>query len=316
MYRSITDIVKYLAALVVVNGHLFVFFSDYTAIASWVSLGSQCVSLFLFFSGYGLMCAYENKGDSYLHGFFFRRIVRVLIPLITAYIVTLPLYSIFRGPIDWKDVLATIYFGGEYLKFSWYVTEIFILYLIFYVCVFVFKNNVRYVRLNLTVSVCVLMIILAVIKFPIWWLLGLPCFVFGVWYKYLNNVQNTKWIGIMSVVLFIISFRWQDVASLCASLNRWRYQYIAYYISNIAFVSFIVYIIRKIQTKIEACNTHKIFNSYYEIYLMQNCCFIIVGSLGLVSWLMIPVSLCVVVIVGYVMNRINNRLFMYLKMMF
>lgn len=60
--RIITDITKFIAALLVVNGHTFMYYSGMPEVVSWLNLGAQCVSLFLFFSEYGLMCAYENDG--------------------------------------------------------------------------------------------------------------------------------------------------------------------------------------------------------------------------------------------------------------
>lgn len=113
--RIITDITKFMAALLVVNGHTFMYYSGMPELSCWMNLGAQCVSLFLFFSAYGLMCAYEKRGEAYLQGFIPRRIGRILIPWVTAYIVSLSVYALFQGTIDWGDVLSTLYWGGPYL---------------------------------------------------------------------------------------------------------------------------------------------------------------------------------------------------------
>lgn len=92
--QKFTDVLKFVTALFVVNGHLFVFRGGPHSWAQEMNIGPLCVSLFFFLSGYGLMCSYERKGAAYFKGFLSHRLGRVIFPLITAYIVTLPVYRI------------------------------------------------------------------------------------------------------------------------------------------------------------------------------------------------------------------------------
>lgn len=64
--RSLCDWVRYIAALLIVNGHLFLFYNPESILTPYMNLGACCVSIFFFFSGYGLMTSYERKGDAYL----------------------------------------------------------------------------------------------------------------------------------------------------------------------------------------------------------------------------------------------------------
>lgn len=216
--RQLTDIIKFITALLVVNGHLFMYYSNMPQLTQWMNLGAQCVSLFLFFSAYGLMCAYERKGQEYLQGFFTRRICRVLIPLVTAYAVSLPIYAIFKGVIDWQNVFNTLAWGGPYLKFSWYVTEIVVLYVLFYFCA-KFSKSDKGLAYILSVSVVMLMLALFVTRQPVWYINGLPCFILGIWYKRHESdviafMDRARWsVFTVLALFFIVEFQWHYVSA-------------------------------------------------------------------------------------------------------
>lgn len=130
--RNLCGMSKFIAAMLVVNGHLFLFHYNNPMLAKELNLGSESVSLFLFFSAYGLIHSYRQKGKAYLDGFIRKRVVKVILPLITAYMIALPTYYFCVGEFSISEVISTLYWGGPFLKFSWYVTEIAVLYLLFY----------------------------------------------------------------------------------------------------------------------------------------------------------------------------------------
>lgn len=86
--RNLTDLVKLIAAIAVVVCHLFTFYMHNPAWAAESQFGSLSVSIFFFLSGYGLMCSYSLKGKKYLEGFCIHRISKIIIPLLTAYIIS------------------------------------------------------------------------------------------------------------------------------------------------------------------------------------------------------------------------------------
>lgn len=320
--RKITDIAKLIAALLVVNGHTFMYYSGMLEASRWLNLGAQCVFLFLFFSAYGLICAYENKGESYLQGFIPRRIGRILIPLVTAYAISLPVYAVFCGPIDWQNVLETLYWGGPYLKFSWYVTEIAVLYLAFFGCAKCSKNTSRLATL-LTLFVIFLMGVLFVTHQPVWYINGLPGFIIGIWFqryeKYIISVMESRKMLLLigAFLCFILLFQWRFVKEAIPALSAYRYEYAAMYLSNIFFVVAVIGIINSINNGFDKLTTSKLYpktflrggiNSFYEIYLMQNAVMICVTSISLpfgLTWLMIIIGS---VTIGYVMSNINKKI--------
>ena len=311
--RTTTDITKFIAALLVVNGHTFMYYSGMPEVARWLNLGAQCVSLFLFFSAYGLMCAYEKKGDAYLQGFLPRRIGRILIPLVTAYVLSLAVYALFQGAIDWGDVLSTLYWGGPYLKFSWYVTEIAILYSLFYACARHNKSS-KQLAMSLSVAVLLLVTLMFATRQPSWYLNGLPCFVLGIWYqryekqliRIVEKHRSVLQIGLL--LCFLVFFQWRFVRNASPVLSAYRYEYVAMYLSNLFFVSLIIICINSINRIQLTTRMGGAIYSFYEIYLVQNAVMIAVTSFDLPfvgHWLLIMVSS---VVMGYVMYRINAKI--------
>lgn len=240
--RPLTDLAKFIAALLVVNGHLMIFGGAPDALATELNLGTLCVSLFLFFSGYGLMTSYAAKGQAYFHKFIRHRIGRVVLPLLTAYLVTLPVYRIFAGPIDWMKVLETVGWGGPYLRFSWYVTEIIGLYLLFYLTM---RPTFLAVNVKVTIlSVCIAIVMgtLAVLQQPLWYIVSLPAFVIGIWFQRYEELilRTTKGFRIVSTLLLsaalLVTFRWDFIAQRVEALSMYRYQYVSYYSVNVVFI--------------------------------------------------------------------------------
>lgn len=298
--------VKYIAALLVVNGHLFIFGNPQSPVSPFMDLGACCVSIFFFFSGYGLMSSYRHKGDEYMRYFIKKRIIKVLIPLITAYVVTLPIYAFFKGPVDWHKVLMTVAWGGPYLRFSWYVTEIVALYFIFYI---VMKPcyNIYYKRNILTISVFLLIASLIFLRQSTWYIISLPGFIMGIWYEEYEKkfARLLSFNGVIVALLLLWFFNWQWRLCGAELLTAYRWEYLSYFVYNAAFVCLVVGVINKLEfTPPYLCITH----SSYECYLMQHCAMII--SAGVFThflgyWL---ASMSLTMIIGLVMHKIDLRL--------
>lgn len=245
--RELCALTKYVAALIVVNGHLFIFGNPESPLTPFMNLGACCVSIFFFFSGYGLMTSYRHKGELYLQGFFGHRMSKVILPLLTAYIVTLPVYAHLKGSINWQNVLETISWGGPYLRFSWYVTEIVVLYVIFFL-VMRPAYPIRTKRILLTMSVLILMVLLIVARQPNWYIISLPGFIVGIWFEEyedrLSKLLSVNAILIASTAIWFFTWQWNLIGA--NYLAEYRWVYLSYYIYNIAFVCMVVGVISKI----------------------------------------------------------------------
>ena len=317
--RQFTDIVKFITALLVVNGHLFLFGGGPHAWTQEMNIGPLCVSLFLFLSGYGVMCSYERKGEAYFKGFLTHRLGRVILPLVTAYIVTLPIYRIVRGTIDWHTVFSTLYWGGPFLQYSWYVTEIIILYLFFYVTMKSSMNKLKKIY-TLTFVVLLMMGVLFVARQPIWYIESLTVFVIGVWFQRYERIIYTKIltgakrvnIVILLSLVFLITFHWHFIAERIPALSTFRYQYVSCYIVNIVFIILIIIAMKGAEISYRFPSV--LSNSYYEIYLMQSCVMIALQNvICSFSTYWFGVILLTVVLAMF-MHKVNALLFKCLKL--
>lgn len=125
------------AALMVILHHIVQSITDYGwtkkgPITIWNSFGILFTSIFFFFSGFGLYKSYKTK-ERYLDGFLKKRLPNILIPFMIANIF----YLIFdsKGRVYELRHVFTSIFGFTLLnKNAWFVVELMVLYLAFYIC--------------------------------------------------------------------------------------------------------------------------------------------------------------------------------------
>ncbi len=305
--RVLCDWVKYIAALLVVNGHLFIFSNPDSPLSPFMNLGACCVSMFFFFSGYGLMTSYINNGNRYLEGFFRRRLMKVLLPLLTAYVITLPVYALLRGAVDWRMVLKTLAWGGPYLRYSWYVTEIVVLYVVFFL-VMRRKSRVDTKRIALTAIVLLMMALLIVTRQPNWYIVSVPGFLIGVWYQAyeerLSRFLSQNCILVISSLVWFFTWQWNLAGREILAAYRW--EYMSYYACNMAFVCMIAGVLCRINATLP---DSRIIKSSYEVYLMQNCAFIVSSALAVSfaeRWFL---SIVLAMFIGYSAHNLNRKLY-------
>lgn len=103
-------------------------------------LGVLFVGIFFFFSGYGLYTSLKTK-ENYLKGFLKKRLTTVLVPFFTCN--SLFVASICIEGAKLKPIEALTLLSGWYLLNShmWYIVEIAILYLAFYIIYRLIKNR-------------------------------------------------------------------------------------------------------------------------------------------------------------------------------
>lgn len=246
--QNLCGLCKYIAALLVVNGHLFLFGNSDSSLTPYMNLGPCCVALFFFFSGYGLIFSYKTKGNTYLKGFFHKRFFKILWPLVTAYAICLPIYALLKGPIDITTLLTTLYWGGPYLKFSWFVSEILIVYLLFFVVMKLppgCSDNNKLIIVSL--GIIMLMAILFITHQPNWYIISLPGFILGMWYcNYENQViglstTQVYFIAITLGLAWVLTWQWNHI--FASYLPEYKYAFIASIVSPAAFTLLITSIL-------------------------------------------------------------------------
>lgn len=115
------------------------------------NIGVFFVGMFFFFSGYGLYKSLKTKQD-YMKGFLRNRIPTILVPFYTAntiFIVTMILTGVKFSNTDLIKALTGWLLINTQL---WYIVEIFLLYLLFYIAYRVIrKENIAYIFLFISI---------------------------------------------------------------------------------------------------------------------------------------------------------------------
>lgn len=113
---------------------------DAGAIGFFTELGVLFVGIFFFFSGYGLYTSLKTK-ENYLKGFLKKRLVTILVPFYMCILVFTAAACI--GGMKFTPVQLVGILSGWFLinQHMWYIVEIAILYLAFYIIYRLIKNR-------------------------------------------------------------------------------------------------------------------------------------------------------------------------------
>lgn len=305
---NLCDFVKYFCAICIILGHV----SQYTSIAEsfnyYFGIGGECVALFLFFSAYGLFFSVKNK-NNYLKGFFKHRLSKIVIPLIITYVVTLPIYGILVGEIDWKELVLTIITGGPYLKYSWFVTEIVLLYAIFW---FVMKTTLsEKIKIWLLTLIIILLIgIISIRRLPMHYAVSLPGFILGLWYQHYEDFLTRKerifncyrLILLIFILGVYVLVRFSDWAGYFEGRIG-----LMYYIKQITLsIVFIFFVINALSVFSNPKKVNIFIKSSYEVYLIQNCAIILALSIGFNNISIFVSSILFSMVLGFGIYKING----------
>lgn len=110
------------------------------AIGFFTELGVLFVGIFFFFSGYGLYTSLKTK-ENYLKGFLKKRLVTILIPFymcILVFTATACIGGMKFTPVQLVGILSGFFLLNQHM---WYIVEIAILYLAFYIIYRLIKNR-------------------------------------------------------------------------------------------------------------------------------------------------------------------------------
>ena len=101
-----------------------------TSLSFLKAWGGPIVGFFFFTSGYGLCNSLKSNGRHYLKNFFSRKVSKLLYPII----IVLTLYSLFKVYIFDFDfsLLLVCWSRAELVPFGWFITELFLFYIMFY----------------------------------------------------------------------------------------------------------------------------------------------------------------------------------------
>ena len=269
-YLSIqtTQNLKGIFAIIIIIGHLKQYtpalinnlFGNFLSIWAYLIVGG-----FFFFSGYGLLLQYRNRGNQYIRTFPVRRLLTlylscliIQIPYVVAHFCTLP-FSI-------EYLIKVFLIPGYAIGSGWYIQSIFFLYLLFYLFFLCFpKVNRILVFLIITVIYTVLSI---VFNSLLWYQSVFAFFLGAIWAEYKNKIdavtESTK-NYVISLLTSAVIFAATLLLGNANSIEDSWYSILAKCISVIAFVVLVLLILKKI------CINNPVFAFLGKISLELYC---------------------------------------------
>lgn len=252
--RQQSQMLKFVASLMVVLSYQVGFYCSVPeVVANETSTGSLCVAFFLFMSGYGLLYGFVTKRQRLDAVWMGRRMVKLVVPAVTAMMLYLVVEVLVGKEVDWVCVAKYWFVSDRNLRYGWYVTEILILYVAFWLC---FRSlSWRCAFTTLFVAVMVAMAVMIACKSARWYIQGLPAFLLGMTVARgdvarrpfcLPGGFRPKLLATVAVAAFCLVKNFHAVQAVVPVLDRWRYEYTAFYLCDFLFVIVVVYLLRRL----------------------------------------------------------------------
>lgn len=163
--------------------------SSYKAVLTF--LGQSMVSLFFFYSGYGIYEACKRKPD-YMDGFIGNRVFRILIHLDVAVLFYWFLCTVILGKKIGFSTLINAMIGLTSLENSnWFVFTMLLLYVFTFVCLKICKGHDGLAFLLITALTVWYIVYARRSGFSGWWYDTALCFSLGLYYsKYKERIES------------------------------------------------------------------------------------------------------------------------------
>lgn len=299
----------------VVISHLTGFHKIDQNLALECSFGWVAVSVFFFYSGYGLMNGLEEKGELYWNDFLRRRISKVLLPLFLFYGLYYICDILLHGTnlISFEKILLIFFSDDPYLPYSWFVSWLLMIYMLFYIAgTWSCNCQISFMKCFAFLFVILYLLILFSKMGP-WVKVSIPCFLFGTIYRknetrFLKISTKTSIIVLfVSLFAFLISYNWIRICMVMGCSDKIVYSSVHLYGGNLAFVLFYI----MLSKNIKELNVQKIqlLDSSYELYLCQGIVFMLVAIFVSDSYLYYLYCLIGCMLFGYFINRLFNVIF-------
>ena len=315
--RGVTQLAKFVAAILVVLGHQAVFYCKTlpSTFSAEIPSGALSVAFFLFMSGYGLMYGQLKRNERPTLKWLQKRMPKLIVPALTAMVFYLAVAVSLDKDMVWMDVVKYGFLSHQNLPYGWYVTEILLLYLTFWLAFRYLRKE--YALYAVGAIVLLAMGVMIMKQSPIWYIQGLPCFLMGLYLAHwevskssvislhIHNGVQIKLFMSAIVVLFFLLSRFALVQTWLPVLDKWRYMYVSFFAEKIVFIGVLMYLLMRLP------NCDKMLNRggyFYEIYLVQGGTLLLCREFIQNDWLFLLIGMIVTVMVAKWMNRVNGLL--------
>ena len=174
-------------------------------IAFNLGLKQLLVTLFLFYSGFGIMESISKKGKDYVKSIPVKRAPKVLLHFDMAVILYIIFRIVTRGKISIQKALLSLVCWESVGNSNWYILAIVSLYLLTYFSFRFLKN--KYVSAVIVTVLSVFYIMLLMRFKPSYWYNTVLCYPLGIWYSlFRKNFEKVVMKNDIIYFLFLTTF--------------------------------------------------------------------------------------------------------------
>lgn len=236
-----TNAIKGIFAVIILFSHLrqYIVLTDTFANNSYIGIlkyiGQMMVTMYLFYSGFGLMESLRKK-TNYRQNFLKNRFLKILLHFDIAVLMYIILQLALGKVFPLSEYLGSLFGWYSVGNSNWFIFDILVLYLIFYFSMWfaecfgsrLNKHSGRVVLIVALVSCLLLWYFLHRIKGQSWWIDNIMAFPLGIGYSlyrdkietWLRNGYNYYFIFFALTVILVAwrHFKGVDIFGVCTCL--------------------------------------------------------------------------------------------------
>ena len=174
------------------------------------SLGYIGVACFFYISGYGLTVSNIASWGGDFNTFVLKRILPLYIINVLLIIVYWIAYTLLLDGVETKALIQSFFFGGTIVPAGWYLQELLLFYLLYWMTWKLFPKN--YARI--IVALIIVFIAIAIVKLQSHWYLSSFAFAAGIIYAkskesidyIICSFSNYKAVLLSSIIILIVVY--------------------------------------------------------------------------------------------------------------
>ena len=254
------------------------------------------VTMFLFYSGYGVMESIKKKGNEYIKSLPKKRILPTWINFAIAVLIFMIASRYFvNNEFSIKKLILSLIGWDSFGNSNWYIFDIIILYGITYLSAIIFKNkNLRV--LTIFIGTLIFLIFMSFYK-DTYWYNTVFCYWLGIAFstykEQLEKIMHKKelWLIILLGIIFAITYKYNK-------------NIISYEINAVVFATLILVITRKINIKNKALEWAG--SNLFPLYIYQRLPMMILNRTEYMKnnpYIFFIISLVLTIIIAIIYNK-------------
>lgn len=308
-----TTAIKGIFILIVFFSHFntyvdFTSAGDIAYLANYKQIGQRMVTLFMFYSGYGVMESIKKKHMSYVHKMPVNRILGTFFRFDIAVLLFLIVQLIIGTDLDPKRVILAFTSWGAIGNSNWYIFAIIVCYALTFISFEIFRDKGKYIpgAVCLTVLLAAYVIVFHFTELrPTRYYNTVLCYAIGVFFSLFKD-KFDKLFGNNSTLWAVTFFASVIITQVAYAHNK---RFFVYEISMFAFTLAVVLFTMHISLNNKVL--HWFGEHLFSVYMLQRLPMIVLKKIGLAEYniyVYFIACLVITVILAHVFDKLVNPL--------